>query len=205
MNTPALTFLERDFTQCFEQMRYYDSQLWDIAKFSFAGYTVVLGAAAGVYQYSRESLVNLVPVAVVAVIVSFVLGLVFLAIAVRNRVYFVVVARYINEHRRFFLHDRPGGFANVTGMYTDPTQPPYFDIMSSQSAMLYAIATLNAALPAAIPLFTSAEHALTYSMIFFLVLLLGQLWISIRYLLSRGEGSPSENIFGRRRAPHELG
>ena len=31
----SLKFLERDFNQCFMQMRHYDSQIFDILKFMF--------------------------------------------------------------------------------------------------------------------------------------------------------------------------
>ena len=47
----ALKFLERDFNQCFQQMRHYDSQIFDILKFMFTAYTVLIGVALGLYQF----------------------------------------------------------------------------------------------------------------------------------------------------------
>ena len=61
-NTPddeAVRFLERDFNQCFQQMRHYDSQLWDICKFSFTAYTALIGIAIGLYQYSIQKALDL--------------------------------------------------------------------------------------------------------------------------------------------------
>ncbi len=49
----SAAFLARDFNQCFEQMRYYDGQLWDICKFAFTAYTVLIGVAVGLYQRGR--------------------------------------------------------------------------------------------------------------------------------------------------------
>lgn len=47
----AVKFLERDFNQCFQQMRHYDSQIFDILKFMFTGYTALIGVALGLYKF----------------------------------------------------------------------------------------------------------------------------------------------------------
>lgn len=46
----ALKFLERDFNQSFQQMRHYDAQIFDILKFMFTAYSVLIGVALGLYQ-----------------------------------------------------------------------------------------------------------------------------------------------------------
>ena len=129
----AARFLERDFSECFAQMRHYDGQVWDICKFTFTAYTALLGVAIGLYRYSIDRQTNLAPAAMAALGVGVLLGVVFLSLVVRNRVYFVVVARYINEHRAFFLEHRPLGFENASRMYTNRSQPPFFNWRSSQT------------------------------------------------------------------------
>src|SRR5258706_12312959 len=121
----AIKFLDRDFNQCFTQMRHYDDQLWDICKFAFTGYSAVVTPAVGLFQYSRDKGANLEPAAIALLMVSLLLGLFLFALTIRNRVYFVFVTRYINEHRGFFLKGQPLGFANRTRMYTNPKHPPF--------------------------------------------------------------------------------
>lgn len=142
----AARFLERDFNQCFQQMRYYDSQLWEICKFAFTGYTATIGLSVGLYQFSIDRQVNLFPAAVAVLGVATVLGCFLVALTVRNRVYYVLVTRYVNEHRRHFLEEKPLGFQNATQMYVNPAQPSYFNWYSSQSWFLYTIAVLNSVL-----------------------------------------------------------
>lgn len=42
-------FLERDFNQCFQQMRHYDLQITGLMKFTFTSYTALIGIAFGLY------------------------------------------------------------------------------------------------------------------------------------------------------------
>jgi uncharacterized membrane protein YjjB (DUF3815 family) len=142
-NEAGAKFLERDFDQCFAQMRHYDSQIWDICRFTFTSYTVLLGVVVGLHQFSIEKDVdlNLVSVCVLAVAICF--GVMMYGLAIRNRVYYIIVTRYINEHRMHFLKRKPLGFANVTRMYEDPTKPPFFDWPSSQLWLSYIVSLLN--------------------------------------------------------------
>ena len=103
----AAAFLERDFTESFAQLRHYDSQLWDVWKFSLTAYSALLGTAVGLDKYSIEKDVDLVPAAIAVLVVGLLLGIVFLALAVRTRTYYVITARYINHHRYFFLRNPP--------------------------------------------------------------------------------------------------
>ena len=146
----AAAFLERDFNQCFTQMRRYEELIWDICKFTFTGYTAILGVAIGLYRFSIESKTDLTPSAVAVLAVGFLIGLCMFFLIVRNRVYFVHVTRYVNEHRAHFLRGNPLGFQNRSGMYTDITQPPYFRWNSSQMIVAYVVAFLNSILVAAL-------------------------------------------------------
>ena len=132
----AAKFLERDFNQCFMQLRHYDSQIWNICRFAFIAYIVILGTAVSMYQYSLNKDFDLMPAAMSILGAGFVLGLLIYCLAIRTRVYYVVVCRYINEHRKLFLEAKPLGFENSSGMYVNPTAPAYFNWRSWQSLFL---------------------------------------------------------------------
>lgn len=195
----AAKFLERDFTECFSQMRHYDGQIIDICKFMFTAYTALAGVAVAFYQFSIANAVNLVPAACLALAIGLIVGLLLFCLAVRNRVYFVFVTRYINEHRKLFLRGKPLGFQNVTGMYTDPSQPPFFNWRSSQSWLTYIIAGLNATLLAVLlfVLFHDDRYRWWILVVGSAAFFAAQLIIAICYLRSR-EAKPAEQaVFGR--------
>lgn len=194
LQAEASSFLERDFNQCFSQLRHYDNQIWDICKFTFTSYTVLIGIAVGLYQYSNDLL--LTSGAVLAVGLLF--GLFMFSLSVRNRVYFTLVTRYINEHRNFFLEQKPLGFKNKTKMYTNASQPPYFNWRSSQSFFFYIIATLNSILLAVLSGIVLPESKCKWIIVIAISvgLLLVQIATAILYLLSRENQSASEAVFG---------
>lgn len=139
-------FLERDFNQCFQQMRHYDAQIVEIVKFGFTAYGAIAGAALALYRYGLDKGIDFRPAALAIVLVGLPLGLTLLALATRNRSYFVLVTRYVNEHRHLFLNGEPLGFENGTGMYVDRERPAYFHWTSSQSLLLGTLAILNSGL-----------------------------------------------------------
>src|SRR5713101_4326952 len=85
----AAKFLDRDFNQCFQQMRYYDGQIIDICKFAFTGYTAIVGAALSLYKYGSDKGSDFRSPAVAMLAIGLLLGLCLLALMARNRVYFV--------------------------------------------------------------------------------------------------------------------
>lgn len=140
----GLKFLERDFNQCFEQMRHYDSQIIDLGKFAYTSYPVVIGGAAGIYKYGLDKHLDYSVIAGLIPLIAFLPGLFLLWDMVRTRVYFVRVTRYLNEHRQFFLSFPPLSFPNVAKMYVDPKKPDYLDRYSSQLYFMCILAVLNA-------------------------------------------------------------
>ena len=139
-------FLLSDFGECFRQMSHYDSQIVDIFKFAFFGYSSVLGVSIGLYKFGIEKKINFVIPAASIILVGLIVGLLVFILIIRNRVYFVVVTRYVNELRAHFLKNKPLGFENKSGMYTDFHQPSYFDFWSSQLFASYMISFFNATL-----------------------------------------------------------
>ena len=108
----SLKFLDRDFNQCFQQMRHYDAQIFDILKFMFTTYAALFGIALGLYQYQVQGRTNLSLPIIVVLGVGLVMGLFLFGLALRNRAYYVKVARYINEQRDLFFKHIPFGFSN---------------------------------------------------------------------------------------------
>jgi len=193
-----LRFLESDFNQCFEQMRHYDSQIFDILKFMFTGYTALIGVALGFYKFGLQESVDLSVPVIAVLLVGLILGLFMFTLAIRNRVYFVQVTRYINEQRGFFLQCKPLGFNNKSKMYTNHLQPPFFNWRSSQAWFMYIIAFLNSTLLGVLlfVLFNSYIHRWKVVMISSFVLFLVQLVAAVFYLKSRENKSASKAVFG---------
>lgn len=192
----ALRFIERDFNQNFQQMRQYDSQIFDILKFMFTAYSALIGVALGVYQFSLKENKDLSLAAAAALTVGLVIGLFMFALTIRNRVYFVQVVRYINEQRGFFLKYKPMGFENFSKMYTNYTQPPYFNWRSSHLWLCYMVAALNSALLGTLlymlyPCTWIPTMAGSPTMFFL------HLAIAVGYLKSREDKSASKAVFGK--------
>lgn len=193
----AAKFLERDFNQCFAQMRHYDSQIWNVFRFTFTAHIAILGTAIAMYRYSVEKNVDLIQAAMFVLGAGFVLGLLIYSLAIRNRIYYVLVCRYINEHRKLFLESKPLGFENISGMYINPAQPPYFDWKSWQSLLCYIIAGFNALLAMLLIFYVldgcSWQWGLTISL--GIIIVLTQIWLGIAYLKSREDKEGSEAVF----------
>lgn len=191
----SIDFLGRDFNQCFEQMRHYDTQIVSIFKFMFAAYTGLIGIALGLYQFGVNSYKDLSMPAVVVLAIGFLLGLFFFALVIRDRLYYVQVTRYINEQRELFFKHKPLGFENKSRMYTDPTKPPYFSPLSSQAWFTYIIAILNATLLGAMLyiVLSPSQFKCLFLVIPAAVILIAliQLIIGIAYLKTR-EGKTAE-------------
>lgn len=191
----AIDFSISDFNQCFEQARYYDTQIVDIFKFLATYYTTVAGIAIGLYQYASEKNINIHEALICGLIIALIFGICMFFLIVRNRVYFVFCMRYINEHRKNFLSFKPLGFENKTKMYTNHKKPPFFNIFSSQSWWMYVVAILNSTLLGIIGYFIKLE--LTAIVGGGVILLMLQLLIGILYLKSQENKSASAAVFGK--------
>lgn len=145
----APKFLERDFNQCFQQMRHYDAQSLEICKFAATVYSAVVGLSFALYKYGVAQNIDYSIPSGAALAVAFLFGIGLLAMMVRNRVYFVIVTRYINEHRGHFLKAHPLGFENLTEMYTNPKLPPFLHWRSSETMLMAVVSAMNGFLAAA--------------------------------------------------------
>ncbi len=187
----GLKFLERDFNQCFQQMRHYDSQIFDILKFMFTAYTALIGVALGLYQFGVKEKIYLIPPIIAALIIGLVLGAFMFYLVLINRSYYVRVARYINEQRKLFLAFKPLGFENVSGMYINENQP-YFSRESSQIWLAYIIGALNSTLLGVLLFIVFATNSYRWLIVIVssLVLFIAQVAITIAYLKTQENKSP---------------
>lgn len=142
----TLGFIKNDFSQCFQQMRHYDNKMFNIFKFMFTGYSALVGLALGLYQFGLKEQINLTLPAIAILAIGFILGLFLFNLLVKNRAYYVKVARYINEIRNYFFQNKPNGFDNQTEMYTDFNRPRYFNKVSSHTWLIYTLSLLNSSL-----------------------------------------------------------
>ena len=133
--------LVNDFQQCMYMLRHYDSVNWDLTKFSFGQILVVIGACWTILNHEREvgkTLLDVYKDGISNYIVGGILVLstcfVFLTLAaiMRNRTYFVLMGRYLNEHRRNVFKDKPFGFENESKMWNNPAYPTTIDWKSTQ-------------------------------------------------------------------------
>ena len=192
----ALKFLENDFNQCFQQMRHYDSQITDLLKFIFTAYTALIGLAIGLYKYGLEKAIDFSSAAVASLSVGLIIGIFMFGVIIRNRVYFVQVARYVNEQREFYFKHKPVSFQNKSGMYTNSNQPPFYNWRSSQSWLSYISAALNSTLLAVI-IYIICPGQWSALIIIATGLFIAQVIFAIIYLLSRENKSASKAIFGK--------
>lgn len=192
----ALKFLERDFNQCFQQMRHHDTQIFDILKFMFTAYTVLIGAALGLFKSNLQ--VNLTIPIIISLIIGLILGAFMLYLVLINRSYYVRVSRYINEQRKLFLSFKPLEFENTSHMYTNAKQP-YFSRESTQIWLAYIIGALNATLLGVLLFILLASHDYKWLIVVGVsfVLFSVQIAITIKYLKSQENKSASNAVLGK--------
>lgn len=146
----AVAFLSRDYGEAFLQLRAYDSQIWEITKFSFLQLLGSIGAVWAVFSLanSKDTPAVLTSqwelVSAIILIVSFLFSLLAVQFILRIRVYFAITARYINDHRNYFLTAMPVGFRNRSGYYDNYKFPKAFDAGSTQLLSTYFINTVSA-------------------------------------------------------------
>jgi len=194
MTDESIKFLESDFNQCFEQMRYYDSQIVGTLKFQFAGYTTLIGLTLGIIKYGEVKEVDFSFPISAFLIVGLIIGVLLYAIMIRNRVYFVHLARYINEIRSKFLSSKPLGIENTSKMYTNSTLPQFYNFRSSQAWYVYIVSTFNATLGFMLGIINYSQ-IVAWIIFFFLIIL--QLSSGILYLCSREGKTIEKSVFGK--------
>jgi len=145
----SIDFLRRDYGEVFSQLREYDKQVWEITKFCFLQLVGSIGAVWAVFSLaSAEDAPNILNihwelVSSIILIISFVFSLLVVQYIMRTRVYFSTAARYINDHRDFFLSSMPLGFSNRSGFYKTYNYPKSFDKGSTQLISIYFVSVIS--------------------------------------------------------------
>ncbi len=191
----SISMLQNDFNQSYEQSRHYDNQIIDIFKYLATFYTTIIGIAVGIDKYALTKFIDLSNSVILGLSVSLLFGTIMYYMIVRNRIYFVVCMRFINEQRNTYLSYKPLSFENKSGMYTNHNKPPFFNFFSSQSFLMYLIAFMNSCLLFAILYFAKTSSLL--NTVFSSLFLLTQLSTAIIYLMTRENKSASKAVFGK--------
>ena len=194
-----LNLFEAVYNQCFQQMRHYDCLMYEIIKFMASAYVALIGAGIGVYEFGTTKGQDYTFVVLVTFSIAFMMGIFMYMSLVRNRVYYVHVARYVNEIRKTFLDKKPLGFANKSKMYTNYQQPLFFNWRSSQAYIMYVTAMINALLLGVIfsLIFHTSSQKWLYAISSAIISITLQLLIGIVYLITRNGKSASQSVFGK--------
>lgn len=199
-------FLKSDFEQCFQQLRYYDEIYYKYIRFLFSGYTAVLSASYALYiSYKTNSEVVLGITGLL--FLSAVIGTLFVALMIRNRVYFVYTARFINEIRNAYLSKQPLKVKNIAGMFDNPRYPKLFTYGSTQSITVYITICLNSLIICSALIALKKYLALSqkigfiipnyfFIIIFIIALSIQLIWIIIYLKTKEKTGHFSKAIFG---------
>ncbi len=193
-----LKFLERDFTQCFGYLKHYDQQMWLVSKFTFTAYASLLGVSLGIYKYAADKNVDLTLAVTAALATGTFVGVFMFGLLVRNRVYFVTIARYINAHRQHFLSLDRSVAAFASGFYDNPEYPRYFNLLSTHAILSYVVGILNSILVLTVILlnFHSQKQIVVMAIgIPILVFLFHVIPASV-YLWSREKKTAASAVFG---------
>lgn len=144
-SSEAHELLVADFEQSYEQLRHYDDALRKTTEFGFGATATVLAACAAIIgQYALTTFTATVVAALL--LISAIAGMLLLFALAQSRVYFVRVARFVNEVRSHYLPTKPLGVENRAGMYVDAKYPPVLHPTSSHTMAVYFFSLCNALL-----------------------------------------------------------
>lgn len=148
MNNPYNAFLKEDYTQSFYMLRHYDDANWSITKFVFSEMLVAVGACWTIYVSSKSANSSIgVDSAnyIMAIIcgVSFLFGVIAILTICKNRKYFALTSRHINEIRKLTIDNNEMGFKNSSKYWADPNNPKDLDPYSTQFYSIIMILILT--------------------------------------------------------------
>jgi len=134
--------LKSDFEQCFEHMRHYDNIFMNIVNYILLGYTAIFTASTALLSSNLNMFKIIAGVGILSILSS-ISATLLLGFLMRNRVYFVSVAKYVNEIRNIYLKNNPLGIKNSSGMYVDNKYPKVWNWGSTHLSLLFFVAFLN--------------------------------------------------------------
>lgn len=141
---PSVTFLSKEYEFACSQMRYYDTQIFDYVKYLFTAYASLISVVALLEKLGGTSNTNFLIISQLLLFVGFCIGVLLVIMIMKTRMFFVVVARYVNTLREFFLAKQNYGFVNKSKMWVGPDIPNFgFSINSAHTWLLLIPVVLN--------------------------------------------------------------
>lgn len=195
---PSVAFLAKDYEYACSQMKYYDGQMYDYMKYLFTAYAAIisivglldkLGVGSGYFLLVAELLL----------FTGFSIGVILALMIMTTRMYFVVVARYANTLRQFFLKrqkdDVKYGFSNDSGMWDSPSIPHYaFSLSSAHTWIMLVPVFLNSMVFGVLVYlyYGSSEHAAQIATL--AVIVIAAVQIILMWLYSAGKIPSINNV-----------
>lgn len=188
----ATRFLITEYEQSFSHMRHYDNIVMSLIRYLFTFFAAVFTASIALYQYLADAPYQNMVIGIISLF-SFMVGIIFLILILRNRLYFAIVARQVNSIRNYFLNNMELDYSQYNVSYTNPDEPRALNIFSSYTLLYFMAGLINGALAGASYLFLYAHFkGVTIEDIWFVGLLIfvGVVIIEVLILAS--------HLFGRR-------
>ena len=138
----SLRYLLVEYQQCFEHMRHHNSISISLAKFVYTILAALGTGAFALFKYLEGDAYQYLVVGSV-VLFALVIGLAFSALMVRNRIYFVIVARQVNSIRNYLISRMELDFSKYNKCYLDSSTPKAFNLYSSYLLILLIISLVN--------------------------------------------------------------
>lgn len=133
-----------------ETHRHYDSVNWDITKFTFGEIFIAIGACWTVFTLGKGVDIQAKWIAMTVIcFASLLFGIMSLYTLIKNRTYFVLTSRHINELRHHAIKSNPMGFENVSNFWHNCHYPKVRDYFSTQFVSIYLIGFLSVVLSVA--------------------------------------------------------
>lgn len=208
------TFIELEYQECYDQLRYYDTREEQLAKyiitlassvatiqfallsvFAFQGtgvtfYANLLGSPDGTLFFGAQSFLSFI---------VFIGSLIILAMMVQNRMYFVFTARQLNAIRKYFLSTQsPSGFSD-NQLYTS-TDFSAFKLCSVHTVMLFGAVIVSSGF-AAITYFgisraLNMDFSSTVFGLVFIIVGIVEAFLGAFYLITKSDKSADSAIHG---------
>lgn len=192
----SIDFLLKEYSEAYTHMRHYDNISISFVKFLFTFDLAVLSAFVAIYHYFDEKQAILIRPIGYLLILSFLIGVLLLSLAVRNRAYFVPVTRQVNRIRKYFKENMEIEF-NFGDMYINPAYPKYFNVFSTYSLTFYLMSLLNSVI-ISVGFSCLFYNLLSLNLNVFIIALLLQVTSVILYLTNKEKKSADEAIHGEK-------
>jgi len=193
----SVEFLLKEYEESYNHMRHYDNSVVALIKFIFSFNLGLLSACLAIYNYFRDQPLMVIKPLGYILVMGFAIGIIFLCLCTRNRVYFVIVARHLNRLRKYFS-EKIGEEFSFNEMYTNPEYPEYFNFFSTYSIIIYLISIFNAIL-ISVGVNLIYYGFLKLHMWLFLAIIIIQLFFVIVYL-KRKEGKNADEAVHRHKS-----